>query len=325
MEKVMNLKEIRTQLAKVSGRYDLVKDITDYDDNGADFFINAGLRWLEGEVEFSKTFGRYIKDIVYGEHLINMLYSRAIREVWITNSVGKYKLDRKSLTWMQSNYGKDVFSLNAAIGSGESLEVGSRYLITYFKTGDDFTNVGAEENKAGVYFTATDTTPDVWTDSLLRRVSYNISPSVPIYYAPCIIRMSPQTSSNIPPSTYDFGDVMFGHSSSYNSILLMPPPNGLYTLSVIGDFMPAPMIDDDDTNFWSEVYPDLLIQAAMLKIEQCYRNTEGARDMETALKNSLMSIEADSIVGDVHNADTMKRTIDVGYDEGENSNERYSE
>ena len=45
-----------------------------------------------------------------------------------------------------------------------TLTVGEEYTITDYETGDDFTNVGASENKLNEVFTATGTTQTTWTD-----------------------------------------------------------------------------------------------------------------------------------------------------------------
>lgn len=45
-----------------------------------------------------------------------------------------------------------------------TLEIGVSYKIDTFNEGDDFTNVGASSNAAGVSFIATGTTPAVWTE-----------------------------------------------------------------------------------------------------------------------------------------------------------------
>jgi len=45
-----------------------------------------------------------------------------------------------------------------------TLTIGIRYMISNYVAGDDFTNVGASSNATGVVFTATGTTPTVWTN-----------------------------------------------------------------------------------------------------------------------------------------------------------------
>jgi len=58
-----------------------------------------------------------------------------------------------------------------------SLEVGAVYTITTYVSNDDFTNVGAGSNAAGVRFTATGTTPTHWAHSsvLAREGNWNLA------------------------------------------------------------------------------------------------------------------------------------------------------
>jgi hypothetical protein len=53
------------------------------------------------------------------------------------------------------------------------LIVGQKYLIYDFHAGDDFANVGASSNAAGVIFTATGDTPTTWTNgTILYQVQF---------------------------------------------------------------------------------------------------------------------------------------------------------
>lgn len=53
----MNLKEVRKKVVEISGRYDLVVDIETYNDNGANYYINNGQKYLDrrGVVENNTT------------------------------------------------------------------------------------------------------------------------------------------------------------------------------------------------------------------------------------------------------------------------------
>src|SRR5207253_6674943 len=65
----------------------------------------------------------------------------------------------------------DVETVGAALTSG-TLVVGLIYRIDTFVTGDDFTNVGASANANTIEFTATGTTPTVWTHaSQLQQIT----------------------------------------------------------------------------------------------------------------------------------------------------------
>lgn len=105
----MNLKEIRTAFVKKNGRYDLVVDTTDYVDNGANFYIQAGQRLLDSIAPYRKSIGRYAKDIVSGEGSMVLEQIRFIDSVWIKSSGdSRGWLDRKAYSWLKSEYGEDA-------------------------------------------------------------------------------------------------------------------------------------------------------------------------------------------------------------------------
>lgn len=59
----MNLREIRKLFLDMSGRYDLVNE--DLSDNGANYYINEGSKWLDSKVDKKMIFeatGKYASD-----------------------------------------------------------------------------------------------------------------------------------------------------------------------------------------------------------------------------------------------------------------------
>ena len=82
------LLEIRTEFINRSGRFDLVIDTDDYLDDGADFFINAGLRHLEARQQSPQSVGSFREDIAISAYKLNMKWCRSIESVWIS----KYRL-----------------------------------------------------------------------------------------------------------------------------------------------------------------------------------------------------------------------------------------
>jgi hypothetical protein len=79
----MNLLELRTQFVKISGRYDLVVDTTDWVDNGADFYINAGQNFLDRLRDTPKAQNTIFTALDAGEWYVTFARCRSIREVWI--------------------------------------------------------------------------------------------------------------------------------------------------------------------------------------------------------------------------------------------------
>jgi len=246
----MNLLQIRTKFVELTGRFDLVKDTVSYVDNGANFFIEAGQRFIDSKIDFPKSVARYQKDITAGKILLTFQNARAIREIWVTNSEGKNQLTKKTMTWLRNNYR----------GALSSLEKGQ-----------------------------------------------------PLYYTPAIIGLSPQqkdlTAENyMDEFTYDVDDLMFGAHFGYNGVLFMPPADGTYTMTVIADFFSAIMTEDTETNYWSEMYPDLLVAAAMLALEKFYRNTEGVKDMNAVVMDALAGIDRDNAEQEIAGVNIMERS-----------------
>jgi hypothetical protein len=102
----MDLVGIRKQFRDISGRYDLVN--TDLSDNGANFFINEGSKWLDRKVETSKSWGSYPILKVAGSWYIQVPYARAFKEVWMTTTEGRVQLKKKRLQDLFTDYFTDL-------------------------------------------------------------------------------------------------------------------------------------------------------------------------------------------------------------------------
>lgn len=88
----MNLIDIRKKFRDLSGRYDLVND--DFSDNGANFFINEGSKWLDRTIETTKSWASYMTVINAGAWYVLFPLSRAIKEVWLSTADGRWQLDK---------------------------------------------------------------------------------------------------------------------------------------------------------------------------------------------------------------------------------------
>ncbi len=112
---------------------------------------------------------------------------------------------------------------------------------------------------------------------------------IPVDYAPNIIRDidTPVTADNIK-----------------KGIIFSPPADQSYTINVQGLFFATALSGDADENYWTQLYPDLLVFATLYKLEVSYRNTEGSRDWLNALNDALIGIDAD-IVNQVSSGDNQ--------------------
>ena len=86
----MNLLEIRTQFAKISGRYDLVG--TSFIDAGADVYINEGQRFLDRKFDYGPALGKYYVDLIAGTFKVPLTDCRSVLEVWVLNSDSRTEL-----------------------------------------------------------------------------------------------------------------------------------------------------------------------------------------------------------------------------------------
>lgn len=104
----MTLLEIRTQLVKVSGRFDLVANTTSYADDGADFFIQAGQRMLDTLLDTPKSSAEFRKELPAGDYKLSFSEARAIKGVWvISDDDGIEKLRRNTIDELREKYGED--------------------------------------------------------------------------------------------------------------------------------------------------------------------------------------------------------------------------
>jgi len=102
----MDYHDIRELFVKRSGRYDLVD--SDWNDSGADFFLNSGQRLLDRIVEHDKSMARSFGTIAEGEWYAVVEGLEAVKEVWITNNDGKLKLEKLSMTELREYYYEKV-------------------------------------------------------------------------------------------------------------------------------------------------------------------------------------------------------------------------
>ena len=98
----MNLLQERTLFRNLSGRFDLVND--DFSDNGADFFINEGRKFLDRLDETQKSWASCFRFIEVGRYSASIQHSRAIKEVWAATTTARWQLEKKDLQDLITEY-----------------------------------------------------------------------------------------------------------------------------------------------------------------------------------------------------------------------------
>lgn len=104
----MNLLEVRTKFIELSGRYDLVQNTTSFADNGADFFINRGMRFLERRFTPPQATARVFTTLALGAWYTTIQRCRTLLDVYLTDDTTGYRsrLTRKSPEWLRAHYPK---------------------------------------------------------------------------------------------------------------------------------------------------------------------------------------------------------------------------
>lgn len=254
----MDYKDIRQKFVEFSGRYDLVKPT--WEDNGADFFLNAGQKFLDRSMSNGKMKARYTASLAAGTIVIYTTLVRSIQEVWVSNSAGMYELKRETINGIRNYYEKKLSDVDRG---------------------------------------------------------------TPAYYAPGVFRPAPDTTVAADVAGfYDIEDLILhvvsgntGHWT-YNGILLMPPPDVAFTISLWGLFyspaLSATLAGSTWTqtkSVWTECYADTLLYAALYKLETMYRNTEGAKDWKDAMLADVDGLDKDAVEDDLEGGASIEMEV----------------
>jgi len=137
---------------------------------------------------------------------------------------------------------------------------------------------------------------------------------VPSYWAPRTMRLSPEDSVKYGNSDGDtqsnFGDfdgLRFGDVSLASGILLAPLAKDSYAIRIVGEFRHAPLVNDEDENFWTEQHPEILALASLYKLEAlAHRNSQGQTDYLNAINEQLLGIEFDTVRQEIAEVKEMK-------------------
>jgi len=130
---------------------------------------------------------------------------------------------------------------------------------------------------------------------------------VPIYYAPALLRPYPDTLAST-TGMYNVSDLLLYNAAApaqhfnYNGIVIMPPPDGTYTIEIVGLFYSptlsatlANAVWTQTKSFWTEVHPEVLLEAAIYKLHGLYNNTGGAADYKALTTEDVLGIDLDFV------------------------------
>ncbi len=245
----LTLIQLRQIMAEQDGRYDLVN--ADWTDNGLDYYINAGARFLDSYRLTPKSYKWLKKDIIAGDYFVAVERLLALKEVWMRDATQGWQLTKKSLGYIKEQYPGAV----SGISNGQP---------TYFV-----------------------------------RVVTGLAPE-----------QKALTSANYTDEfTFGFEDMIFSDQDTghykHAGILWMPPSDGAYTIEILGQFMSDPLTADADRNFWTTQFPEILMAAANMVIEETYRNSSGVKDRMRAIDNYLIGLDHDLVEEEISGRNQM--------------------
>lgn len=145
----MNLLQIRTLFRQLSGRFDLVNE--DLSDNGANFFINEGRKYIDRLDETQKSWASCFRIAEIGNFSVQFPYCRAIKEVWASTISERWQLEKKSLQDLTAAY---LTELPSERSTGSPLYYApciTRYIPEDAEAGDIEAFAGFTDVLAGTY------------------------------------------------------------------------------------------------------------------------------------------------------------------------------
>ena len=89
-------------------------------------------------------------------------------------------------------------------------------------------------------------------------------------------------------------------------VVILPPTDTALTIEIYGKFYTPKLQRDGDSSWWSLEHEFTLLSAALFRLEQSYRNTEGARDYLNGIDLDLIDIDKDGVHEDNVNVDQLE-------------------
>jgi len=120
----------------------------------------------------------------------------------------------------------------------------------------------------------------------------NLAPSLNIYETRAALEAA--VLAETPDFSGDFDNILADDTFENRGILLLPPADQAYTLTIDGIFF-SKLTEDTDYSYWSMKFPELCVLASNFVIECYYRNTTGMKDWLYAMEKWLNGVDKDNV------------------------------
>lgn len=344
-------KDIRQLVVSQTGRSDLVVNEAsgDYSDRGADFHIDAGLRYIADSEPSKSMERRFVQSIYEGQREVYFPFARSIEDLTLDDlparltrlmpqelrHFSRRDSDGDPESGRPCQFCVDDFNGEMTIGSTENTsgdtQVGENWVLTNDADSDinlsqrQFTlncEAGETEVLATYQFNYSD--PSVEKITPFRNMSLQMKVVMDDGYLEIMFRGPEEEDQSVifespkdgyvslnavavgngfnrfriryyregtgdPIGPCVISDIrLFAHGTE--RVLLNPYSDGTYALYAHGRFQTI-LSHDDDHNWWTNEYPDVVVTAAKLSIEgQLNRNGEGENQYTMSLDRRLRKI-----------------------------------
>ena len=120
-------------------------------------------------------------------------------------------------------------------------------------------------------------------------------------------QMSTVTAENFFDASALYQDVLTDQNYESLGVLLTPlvGSGDMIYVEVEGLFRSPALINDNDSNYWTAEWSNLLTYATYRELEIVYRNTQGVKDWEQAIASLMVQKEMDYVMDEVYDANVI--------------------
>jgi len=155
------------------------------------------------------------------------------------------------------------------------------------------------------------------------KSSYNeefssVPQGTPGYYAPAIIRPYPDTLASS-TGMYNVSDLLLYSATApaqhynYHGLVIMPPPDGTYTIEIVGLFYSPTLsatlsgsVWTQTRSYWTEVHPETLVKAALFELSNFYQGQDSIKSYKDTMMMDVIGIDNDIVEEELTGSLIMK-------------------
>jgi hypothetical protein len=275
---------------------------SDYTDNGADLYINAGQAALDRMQNTGKMRAKNVQLVTAGTIKVYVAGLRSVLDVWIANTTEKlcHLKNAQSLQYLYELYGEELEDVTRGTPTWYCPAIFRPFPDTI--TGATLTS--AFEGISDLVFPASGATSP--THYTYDGIVIMPPPDVSFYVGIHGLFYSPALSATLSTSSTS-GALVVGTSYNITTYASDDDFSNVGGTNVAGTTFTATGTTPthwahasslrswiNTRSFWSEVHPNILLKASLKQLEMFYRNTEGVKDWDNALKDDIIPMDMDA-------------------------------